>query len=245
MEYIKKEYILICTVALLLSLLPGCGGREDNSDSAVCNCYFCRTGPGGVKSVLEARMVETYRLAETEETKPMTESAGPAVSGPAEMPVEFSAASPASGQPEKSVPSAEKQTTDPPVENAEIDLTHLSDTLVYPKVYEMTNVPQNYLGKTVKMSGSFAVYPNINAEKKYFTCVVADKAGCCQLGIEFDLCGEHVFPDDYPEIGGRITVIGRFDRYYEKYRPYFTLRDARLLEGLTLKEIKALENEVH
>ena len=215
-----KQVTAIFVSAVFAVFFSGCGDENVSPRPA--------GKTSGVSDVLQSRMAES----QVPEESVSAETVPAAATEPVPPAAESAAGRTGSSDP---VPDSE---------NADVDLTALSTTLVYPKVYEMTNVPQNYLGKTIKMSGQFAVYPNPNAEKKFFACVVADKAGCCQLGIEFELTGEHLFPDNYPEIGARITVIGRFDRYYEKYRPYFTLRDARLLEGLTLKELKALENEV-
>ena len=49
-----------------------------------------------------------------------------------------------------------------------------------------------------------------------------------QQGIEFVLAGSHTFPNDYPEIGTNICVVGEFDTYEEDGYMYCTLRNAIL-----------------
>jgi hypothetical protein len=55
-----------------------------------------------------------------------------------------------------------------------------------------------------------------------------DATACCSQGIEFELTDDYVYPDDYPEDGGDICVVGTFDTYEEDGFTYCVLRDARL-----------------
>ncbi|MBQ9887280.1 MAG: hypothetical protein IJM37_10565 [Lachnospiraceae bacterium] len=108
----------------------------------------------------------------------------------------------------------------------DVDLTTLSGTMVYSEVYNMMNNPTEYLGKTVKMEGTFAVYEG--NYRNYYACVVADALACCSQGIEFLLDEEHVYPDDYPELGTNIIVTGVFDMYSEDDYTYFQLINAKM-----------------
>lgn len=109
-------------------------------------------------------------------------------------------------------------------EPADVDLTKLSSTMVYSEVYSMMNSPENYMGKRVRMRGSFAFAEGDN--KYYFACLISDATACCAQGIEFVLKDERQFPDDYPERGTEITVYGVFDTYKEGERQYCQLVDA-------------------
>lgn len=86
----------------------------------------------------------------------------------------------------------------------DIDLTALSGIMVYSEVNSMISFPDNYIGKTVKMKGQFAVYQATDEngafipDQIYFACVIADATACCSQGLEFALVGEHTYPDDYP-----------------------------------------------
>lgn len=110
----------------------------------------------------------------------------------------------------------------------DVDLTSLSSTMVYAEVYNMMTDPDDYLGKTVKMRGSFSVYHDNSTGKNYFACLISDATACCSQGIEFVLDGDHIYPKDYPEIGSEITVTGVFDTYYEGDYMYCQLIHAGL-----------------
>lgn len=121
-------------------------------------------------------------------------------------------------------------------DNVDIDLTQLSSTVVYSEVYNMVTNPEELTGKTIRMSGYFAVYHDEGTDHYYFACIVPDATACCAQGIEFILEGDYKYPDDYPVEGQIITVAGIFDTYAEYYQSgdttyrqvYSTLRKAVL-----------------
>lgn len=106
----------------------------------------------------------------------------------------------------------------------DVDLTVLSSTMVYSEVFQMTSAPESYLGKTVRMRGSFAVYEG--SSRNYFACLIADATACCAQGIEFVLRDTRAYPEEYPEKGEEITVVGVFDTYTEGTNRYCQLIDA-------------------
>ncbi|MDO5445629.1 MAG: hypothetical protein Q4F31_08420 [Eubacteriales bacterium] len=116
---------------------------------------------------------------------------------------------------------------------ADVDLTKLSSTMVYSEVYNMMSAPEDYLGKTVRMNGQFALYQATDSDgqpvpdQSYFACVIADATACCQQGLEFILGGNEKYPEDYPELGADITVIGEFRTYMEDQYQYCHLVNAR------------------
>ena len=103
----------------------------------------------------------------------------------------------------------------------------MNSTMVYAEVNNMVSTPDDYIGKTVKMSGNFAV--SETEERNYYACLIADATACCSQGIEFELANAGKYPDDYPEIGSLITVTGIFDIYYEGEQMYCQLIDAKLI----------------
>ena len=117
----------------------------------------------------------------------------------------------------------------------DVDLTALSSTMVYSEVYNMMVTPDSYIGKTVKMQGQFAVYQATDEsgafipDQIYFACVIADATACCSQGLEFDLSGQHSYPDDYPELGSEITVTGTFELYEEDGCRYCRLGNAEMV----------------
>ena len=111
-------------------------------------------------------------------------------------------------------------------EGIDVDLTKLSSTMVYSEVYNMMTVPEDYIGKKVKMEGQFAIYEDENAGKIYFACIISDATACCQQGIEFELKDDLKYPDDYPELGTDVVITGDFDTYSEGDKEYCILRNA-------------------
>lgn len=130
-----------------------------------------------------------------------------------------------SSQAQSAEKSAEpEQSTD----GIDVDLTKLSSTMVYSEVYNMMYSPDDYIGKTVKMTGKFAYYEDPDTKAMYFACIIADATACCSQGLEFDLAGEHKYPDDYPQAGNEITVTGTFELREENGFKYCRLTDAAL-----------------
>ncbi len=124
-------------------------------------------------------------------------------------------------------PTSEKSDPD----TVDVDLTQLSSTMVYSEVYAMATEPEQYIGKTVKMEGLFATQDYNGA--RLYACIVQDATACCAQGLEFEMEEELVYPDDFPEPGAEITVVGTFDAYKEEvdgnYYIYLVLRNARFI----------------
>ncbi len=119
-----------------------------------------------------------------------------------------------------------------PEEGIDIDLTRLNSTMVFSEVNRMMYEPEEFLGKTVRMSGQFALAfgydeaGEVDPEQVYFACIIPDALACCSSGIEFERAGEYQYPGDYPDEGDDITVTGVFEMYEEYGLEYFHLADA-------------------
>lgn len=113
-------------------------------------------------------------------------------------------------------------------DGVDVDLTRLSSTMVYSEVYNMMNAPGDYIGKTIKMTGQFVYYEDPDTKARYFTCIIGDAMACCSQGLEFVMEGDLAYPDDYPELGAEITVIGEFQSYEENGMTWYHLVNARL-----------------
>lgn len=153
---------------------------------------------------------------------------------PASVPEEQAPASLPEDASASSAQTLDDTVTRQPSTPIDVDLTVLSSTIVYGEVYNMMITPEDYVGKTVKMRGAFAIYQTFlpdgtpDPDDIYFACVIADATACCVQGIEFLWSGEHVYPDDYPALDSEITVTGEFQTYTEDGFLYCHLIDAEL-----------------
>ena len=106
--------------------------------------------------------------------------------------------------------------------------------MVYSEVYNMLyNDPAHYLGKTVKARGEFSIYQLVTdgvlqPDPVAYACIISDAAACCTEGMEFVLKDDLAYPDDYPELGAEITVIGEFQSYEQNGMTWYHLVNARL-----------------
>lgn len=119
-------------------------------------------------------------------------------------------------------------------ESTLVDLTALSSTMVYAEVFAMMSSPEDYVGKTVKMQGIFSkgqLYAagSLNDGGTVFACVIQDATACCAQGIPFELAGDHTYPQDYPELGDTITVVGTFEIHEQEGMEFCRLRDAEFV----------------
>ena len=106
--------------------------------------------------------------------------------------------------------------------------------MVYAEVYNILyNDPESYLGKTVRVRGEFSIYQLVvdgvlQPDPVAYACIIADAAACCAEGMEFVLKDNLAYPDDYPEPGAEITVVGEFQAYEENGMTGYHLINARL-----------------
>lgn len=116
----------------------------------------------------------------------------------------------------------------------DVDLTQLSSTMVYAQVFDMLVSPDTYVGKTIRMRGTFTQYraaeesPVLVPGRQYFACVITDALACCSQGIDFELAGNPTYPQDYPAPGSEITVVGKFQQVDKDGYSYTYVTDARL-----------------
>ena len=141
----------------------------------------------------------------------------------------------------ESIPTPKEQETpgkskpsQPYAGKVDVDLTVLSSTMVYSEVYNMLYYDQeSYYGKTVKANGIFAIYQMVvdgvtQPDPVAYACIISDATACCAEGMEFVLKDDLAYPDDYPELGAEITVIGEFQSYEENGMTWYHLVNARL-----------------
>lgn len=92
--------------------------------------------------------------------------------------------------------------------SVDVDLTTLSSPMVYAEVFNMMMSPDEYIGKTIRMTGIFVVYQNPETNQVYCGVIVEDAAACCAQGFELVMPEERSYPQDYPAPESEITVLG-------------------------------------
>lgn len=110
----------------------------------------------------------------------------------------------------------------------DLDLSAMSGTVVYAEVFNIMMSPEQYVGKTLRMSGTFAVAHDLVNGHLYTSCVIQDATACCSQGIEFEWAGEHAYPEDYPQLDSEIEVCGTFEQYEDENGAYYHVANASL-----------------
>ena len=202
----KRKTGLVLAFAIGMVGMFGCG-----------NAGATRTGntANSVNAVLEQEMQQEEQAAPKDPSAPVVSTPEPST--------ELILSDPGSGQQDQS--DATEKPEEPVLsttEGIDVDLTILSSTMVYSEVYNMLYLPEDYIGKTIRISGIFVPYHDDATGNDYYACIVMDATACCSQGLEFVLQDGY----EYPEEGDDITIVGRFDTYQEGDALYVTLRDA-------------------
>lgn len=102
-------------------------------------------------------------------------------------------------------------------ETVDYDLTDMSSDMVYATVYQMMVYPEQYVGKTLRIEGSFYATYYEPRQKYYFYCIIADATACCMQGMEFVWDdGSHIYPDEYPADNTEVVIEGTFETYKDE-----------------------------
>ena len=215
-DNIKRIMALILVLGMILTV-TGCSGGDSQTMGSRLNTE------NAVDKVLNQKTDSVYqeedRKSETEsatemETTTKTESATEPTSEPTYGQV-------VNG--DSSVIAQYKS------EGVDVDLTLMGKDLIYATVYQMMSKPEEYEGKTIRIEGKYyaSYYPI--TDKYYNYCLIADAAACCSQGLEFELGGDAMYPDDYPADQSHVIVTGVFETYTEEAGQtfyYCRLRDA-------------------
>ena len=114
-------------------------------------------------------------------------------------------------------------------DSVDIDLSSMSSSLVYSEVLNMMTTPTDYIGKTVKMTGTLVSMVDEVDNNTYLACIIQDATACCAQGIEFQPL-EKDLEDSNLYDNQEITVVGTFDEYQIEDNTYYTLKDARIIK---------------
>ena len=102
----------------------------------------------------------------------------------------------------------------------DVDLTVLSSTMVFAEMFNIMTNPADYMGKTIKISGSYHASLFDKTGMYYHYVLIEDASACCAQGVEFILNGDHAYPDDFPVERAIIEIVGVY-RSYEEFGDTF------------------------
>lgn len=111
------------------------------------------------------------------------------------------------------------------VEKIDVDLTKLSETMVYSAVFDIVENPSEYRGKIIKIRGKYFAFHDPAKNEYHHSCVIWDATACCIQGMEFELAS-----GKYPPNESEITLIGKFDVYTIQKIDNPILRDAKIAD---------------
>lgn len=113
----------------------------------------------------------------------------------------------------------------------DLDMTKFSSVILYSGLFDIMGNAPAYDGKVIKIKGMFDSFHDDKDNEDYFAVFIMDASACCTTGIDFVLrdAKKYKYPDDYPETGDVITVVGRFELYREGEDLLCRLADAEIL----------------
>ena len=112
-----------------------------------------------------------------------------------------------------------KSMADTDTVNIDVDLTELNSMIIYAQLFNMVMNASDYLGKTVKMRGTYSASPSAQENQYSHFIVIDDETECCSQGLEFTWNGEH----NYPEEKAIIEIVGVFSSNTINNRAYYYL----------------------
>ncbi|MBQ7739957.1 MAG: hypothetical protein IJT65_01805 [Eubacterium sp.] len=110
------------------------------------------------------------------------------------------------------------------VKDVDVDLTGMSQTMIYAEVNNMCIKPEDYMDKKVKIKGNFSRFETEDG-KVYYSCVIPDATACCQQGLEF-VTKKEMKDEELPKEGEEIEVVGTFTTYNEGEMKYIQIKDS-------------------
>ena len=227
-DNIKRIMALILVLGMILTV-TGCSGGDSQTMGSRLNTE------NAVDKVLNQKTDSVYQEEDRKsETEPATEMETATEKESATETESASATEPTYGQVVNGDSSVIAQYKS---EGVDVDLTLMGKDLIYATVYQMMSKPEEYEGKTIRIEGKYyaSYYPI--TDKYYNYCLIADALACCSQGLEFELGGDAVYPDDYPADQSQVIVTGVFETYTEEAGQtfyYCRLKDAKyelVLEG--------------
>ena len=206
----KRKSILLLAGMLLLTC-SACGKKEGSWQAE-------SLAPPVVSQQAEAAP-EHVPSAESEVSgkEPLPTEGGDGQGDSSRLPVVGSA--PEEEETENPAADLQPDSQEAPAVSVDVDLTTLSSTMVYAEVFNMMMSPDDYIGRTIRMTGIFTVYQDPETKQVYCGVIVEDATACCAQGFDLVMPEERSYPQDYPAPESEITVVGTLqaDRTLEEH----------------------------
>jgi hypothetical protein len=100
--------------------------------------------------------------------------------------------------------------TSPPADNIDIDFTKMNALIASSQLDMVLQDMQSYVGQTMRIRG---IYTPDYWELYGIQDIIIECASGCPKLFSFVWTGNHVYPDDYPEIGSLIELTGVFGTF--------------------------------
>jgi len=122
--------------------------------------------------------------------------------------------------------STQSQTSQDQTDTADSDTIIIDDKVFIAMVSDIYANTDNYIGKTIKLSGLYDITKDDKTGKTYYSVYRCDTAGCCTCGIEVDWDDNFDYPS--PQQDQNVTATGVLDSYEENDQKYLVLHLSEL-----------------
>ena len=114
--------------------------------------------------------------------------------------------------------------------NVDIDLTRMGKTMALSQMFQVLADPEEYDGKSIRLTGEFLPCQNAQTGETYYTCIIQDNTACCTELIEFDEMAD-AENSEVPEEGDEVTIQGVFALVEDEVDGWYCkIVDAELLK---------------
>ena len=93
----------------------------------------------------------------------------------------------------------------------DLDITAMDLSTAYSTLIDISMMPQDYIGQTIKMRGTYFIWHFGLSGLYYHQISFRGPGGCCPRALEFILRND----GEYPEVGAKIEIIGVIGSYEE------------------------------
>lgn len=120
-------------------------------------------------------------------------------------------------------------------DGVDYDLSGQNYNIVSAMNFDMAVEPERFYGKVIKMRGQFFSDVEPDTKTRFYSCILYDATACCQAGIDFQMSGNKIYPDDFPAEGSTIEIVGTFKDFSD------LLNDGRDYCGILCDSITVLD----